>query len=72
MLQKDEPGWSKIARVSCILPFSPAEARTLHFITPGRPMENGYVESSQGKFREECLNEHWFITLDDPHETIES
>jgi transposase InsO family protein len=36
---------------------------TLHFITPGRPMENGYIESFHGKFREECLNEHWFLTL---------
>jgi putative transposase len=44
---------------------------TLHFITPGRPMENGYIESFHGKFREECLNEHWFLNLDDARETIE-
>ncbi len=44
----------------------------LHFITPGRPMENGYIESFHGKFREECLNEHWFLTLDDAREIIES
>jgi putative transposase len=44
---------------------------TLHFITPGRPMENGYIESFHGKFREECLNEHWFLILDDARETIE-
>jgi putative transposase len=44
----------------------------LHFITPGRPMENGYIESFHGKFREECLNEHWFLNLDDARETIES
>jgi putative transposase len=31
-------------------------------------MENG---TSNGKFREECLNEHWFLTLDDARETIE-
>jgi len=43
----------------------------LHFITPGRPMENGYIESFHDKFREECLNEHWFLTLDDARETIE-
>jgi putative transposase len=47
-------------------------AVTLHFIAPGRPMENGYIESFNGKFREECLNEHWFLTLDDARETIES
>jgi putative transposase len=45
---------------------------TLHFITPGRPMENGYIESFHGKFREECLNQHWFLTLDDARETIQS
>jgi len=38
---------------------------TLLFITPERPMENGYIESFHGKFCEECLNEHWFLTLDD-------
>ena len=37
----------------------------LHFITPGRPMENGYIESFNGKFRDECLNENWFLDLAD-------
>ncbi len=32
-------------------------------IKPGRPMQNGYIESFNGRFREECLNEHWFETL---------
>ena len=44
----------------------------LHFITPGRPMENGYIESFHGKFRDECLNEHWLLTLNDARDTIES
>ena len=43
----------------------------LHFITPGRPVENAYIESFNGKFRDECLNEHWFSTLDDARQTIE-
>ncbi len=35
-----------------------------HLLTqPGRPMQNGYIESFNGKFRDECLNEHWFETL---------
>jgi putative transposase len=38
---------------------------TLHFIRPGKPVENAYVESFNGKFRDECLNEHWFTSL--PH-----
>ncbi|HEX5959630.1 MAG TPA: IS3 family transposase [Rhodanobacteraceae bacterium] len=32
-------------------------------IEPGKPMQNGYIESFNGKFRDECLNDHWFTTL---------
>ena len=32
-------------------------------IEPGRPMQNGYIESFNGRFRDECLNEQWFETL---------
>ena len=32
----------------------------LHFIRPGKPIENCFVESFNGKFRDECLSEHWF------------
>jgi putative transposase len=35
----------------------------LHFIDPGRPMQNAYIESFNGKFRDECLNQHWFRNL---------
>ncbi len=35
----------------------------LRFIQPGKPMQNGYVESFNGKFRDECLNENWFASL---------
>jgi putative transposase len=33
------------------------------FNRPGKPNENAYIESFNGKFRDECLNEHWFIGL---------
>jgi putative transposase len=36
---------------------------TLKLIQPGKPTQNGYIESFNGKFRDECLNEHWFSTL---------
>jgi putative transposase len=39
-------------------------------IEPGRPMQNGYIESFNGKFRDECLNEHWFTSLAQARETI--
>jgi len=32
-------------------------------IEPGRPMQNGYIESFNGKFRNECFNGHWFTSL---------
>ena len=35
----------------------------LNYITPGKPMENGYIESFNGKFREECLNQNWFQNI---------
>jgi len=35
----------------------------LKLIQPGKPMQNGYIESFNGKFRDECLNEHWFQDL---------
>lgn len=39
-------------------------------IQPGRPMQNGHVESFNGRFRGECLNHHWFTTLMDAREKI--
>ncbi len=39
-------------------------------IQPGRPMQNGYIESFNGKFRDECLNEQWFETLHQARSTI--
>ncbi len=39
-------------------------------IQPGRPMQNGYIESFNGKFRDECLNEQWFETLAQAREEI--
>jgi putative transposase len=41
-----------------------------HTIQPGRPMENGYVESFNGRFRDECLNENWFSNLADARDKI--
>ena len=35
----------------------------LRFIDPGKPVQNGYIESFNGRFRDECLNQHWFVNL---------
>lgn len=47
-----------------------AHIRVLH-IQPGRPMQNGVVESFNGRFRDECLNAHWFRTLNEARQKIE-
>ncbi len=43
----------------------------LVFIRPGRPVENCFIESFNGKFRDECLNLHWFRDLTDARQIIE-
>jgi hypothetical protein len=42
-----------------------------HFIAPGKPIENAYIESFNARFRDECLNENWFIDLADARQKIE-
>ncbi len=44
----------------------------LAFIRPGKPVENCFVESFNGKFRDECLNLHWFLGLADARRRIEA
>jgi putative transposase len=43
----------------------------LHFIQPGKPQQNAYIESFNGKFRDECLNEHWFVSMRHARQLIE-
>jgi putative transposase len=45
---------------------------TLLHIQPGRPMQNGYVESFNGRLRDECLNANWFGNLNDARRKIEN
>lgn len=42
----------------------------LRFIRPGKPVENAFIESFNGRFRDECLNEHWFTTMEDARKKI--
>lgn len=45
---------------------------TMDFSRPGRPTDNPYIESFNGSFRDECLNIHWFLSLQDAREKIEN
>ena len=42
----------------------------LDFIRPGKPVENGYIESFNGRLRDECLNANWFRNLFDARAKI--
>ena len=46
-----------------ILQWQEDHAVAWHYIAPGKPMQNGFVESLNGRFRDECLNEHLFRSL---------
>ncbi len=47
-------------------------AVTLHFIDPGKPTQNAHCESFHGRVRDECLNEHWFLSLADARQLVEA
>jgi putative transposase len=44
----------------------------LHFIEPGKPVQNAFIESFNGKFRDECLNQNWFLSLAEARLVIEA
>ncbi len=44
----------------------------LQFIRPGKPVENAFIESFNGRFRDECLSTEWFTSLTDAQKAIES
>jgi len=45
---------------------------TLDFSRPGKPTDNAFIESLNGKFRAECLNAHWSMSLDDSRAKCEA
>jgi len=44
----------------------------LDFIRPGKPTDNGIIEAFNGRLRQECLNENWFLSLDDARQKVEA
>lgn len=44
---------------------------SLHYIDPGKPIQNAFVESFNGKFRDECLNDSWFVDIREAREVTE-
>ena len=44
----------------------------LDFTRPGKPTDNAHIESFNSRFRQECLNQHWFLSLEDARVKIEA
>ena len=52
--------WSQLTRIEW------------HYIAPGKPQQNAFVESFNGRLRAECLNAHWFRSLQEARQVIEA
>ncbi|MVZ85497.1 transposase [Burkholderia pseudomallei] len=57
--------------VRCWIAWAYEAGVTLSFIRPGKPVENAYIECFNGRFRDECLNEHWFVSMRHAKQLIE-
>ncbi|ODU12180.1 MAG: transposase [Thiobacillus sp. SCN 64-35] len=55
-----------------MLTWAHARGVKLFLIEPGKPNQNAYIESFNGRFRDECLNEHWFTSLSHAKVVIEA
>jgi putative transposase len=55
-----------------MLTWAHAHTVTLRLIEPGKPNQNAYIESFNGRLRDECLNEHWFLNLAHAQAIIEA
>lgn len=54
-----------------ILRFCADQGINWHYIQPGKPYQNGSIESFNGKLRDECLNENWFLGLGEAQKIVE-
>jgi putative transposase len=77
---RDERGLAKVLRSDngkefcgrAMLDWAHHNGITLRQIEPGKPNQNAYIESFNGRLRDECLNEHWFTSLAQARVIIES
>ena len=64
-----EQGTEFVSRDLDLWPY--AKGVTLDFSRPGKPTDNAFIEAFNGRFRAECPNAHWFLTLADAREKLE-
>ena len=48
-----------------------SKSKVYELVASGKPTDNAYIESFNGRFRQECLNQHWFLSLEDAREKVE-
>jgi len=56
----------------CFIGWAEQRGVPLIYIQPGKPVQNSYIESFNGRFRDECLNANWFENLADARRKIEA
>ena len=56
----------------CFIAWAEQRGVPLIYIQPGKPVQNSYIESFNGRFRDECLNANWFENLADARRKIEA
>jgi len=56
----------------CFIAWARSRRITLVYIQPGKPVQNSFIESFNGRFRDECLNTNWFTNLADARRKIEA
>jgi putative transposase len=56
----------------CFISWAEQRGVPLIYIQPGKPVQNSYIESFNGRFRDECLNANWFENLADARRKIEA
>jgi hypothetical protein len=56
-------GLRRVGTMNAILAWQQQRGVEWHYIAPGKPMQNGFVESFNARLRDECLNEHLFANL---------
>jgi putative transposase len=59
-------------RSRALIAWSEERGVRLEYIQPGKPVQNAYVESFNGRLRDECLNANWFTSLKDARQKIEN
>lgn len=62
----------RILTIGALAAWSEERRVRLEFIQPGKPVQNAYLESFNGRLRDECLNANWFTSLSDAKRKIES